>query len=738
MGLIDLKTNLKSLKFGKDKPGGGSSNQPYIQSDIPDKEGILPDSPDFLLRGGLKNPIDAATDVVRLGKYFIDIKSPSGLLFIAKQNLLSRNAVRTEASGLLNEFIYTPLSTLAQAGVNGIGLHFNKQGLNPIPGLPGSIKTYENSILNREFLSTEVSSNRLVSLYRVKIRGTQEASFINGINSFKIDPINLLEYPGGPGSILGIGKTRFKFSSTVPTINNQGKNLTGLGQLEETDRSDIDFKTYVSVASFGEVPQFLINKNNQGKTIIQEPIGLSNKYGEIFGRDLYTDLNKFYPESGSKHYTTKLNTLPGVNGLIYTPGENPTGSSGFMSSNEVKRDILSLSNFEPIALKYNKYFSKGIDDINSFLSLNSYKSSINGNSNNIYYTVNVGSINTAAMAGNLQGYVSDSIPPVTGVYGAATTNASNVDNQITYTLQDIINVKKDDLYSSKLIVQDFRKKLRSRIDDSLIIGSQNNPWNILSDSPNYSGPEAKNIEKRVELGDPGKPLGKNLRSYTEGYDGNGAAASGSYDRITTKPLYYSEGPSSDNTNDLVKFRIAAIDNDSPSNKVYIHFRAFLNNINDSYSSDWNSEKYVGRGENFYNYGGFDRKISLSFTVAAQSKIELIPMYKKLNYLASQLAPDYSKNGYMRGPLVTLTVGGYLYEQPGFITGLTYDMPEESPWEIGINDEGNFDSSVKELSHIIKVSNFSFTPIHNFVPKKADYTNLGSTPFIALSNGISNY
>jgi hypothetical protein len=41
---------------------------------------------------------------------------------------------------------------------------------------------------------------------------------------------------------------------------------------------------------------------------------------------------------------------------------------------------------------------------------------------------------------------------------------------------------------------------------------------------------------------------------------------------------------------------------------------------------------------------------------AQSKQELIPMYKKLNYLASQLTPDYSPSGYMRGPLVKLTVG----------------------------------------------------------------------------------
>ena len=36
MGLVNLTTNLKSLRYGKDKVGGGSSNQPYIKTDIPD------------------------------------------------------------------------------------------------------------------------------------------------------------------------------------------------------------------------------------------------------------------------------------------------------------------------------------------------------------------------------------------------------------------------------------------------------------------------------------------------------------------------------------------------------------------------------------------------------------------------------------------------------------------------------------------------------------------------------
>ena len=292
------------------------------------------------------------------------------------------------------------------------------------------------------------------------------------------------------------------------------------------------------------------------------------------------------------------------------------------------------------------------------------------------------------------------------------------------------------VYQDQPIVNlvDFRARLRNNTNSS-----------ILSKSPNYGsneefGPTNKNIENRVNLGNPGK-RNKNIISYTAGL---GTAL----DKITAKPLYKSMLVDSTDTNDLVKFRIEAINNDNPAERIFIHFRAFLDTFNDNYNADWSSTQYVGRGEKFYNYNSFDRTINLGWTVVAQSKEELIPMYQKLNFLASNLMPDYNKEGYMRGPLVRITVGGYLYSQPGFLTSLVYDVPQESTWEIGINDEGDSDSSVKELSHMIKVT-ATFTPIHTFVPRKQivsyDSTEtgivrgFGPQRYIALSNGDnSNY
>ncbi len=131
---------------------------------------------------------------------------------------------------------------------------------------------------------------------------------------------------------------------------------------------------------------------------------------------------------------------------------------------------------------------------------------------------------------------------------------------------------------------------------------------------------------------------------------------------------------------------------------------------------------------------------MGWTVYAQSKAELIPMYKKLNYLASSLSPDYSSGGYMRGNIVRLTMGGYLYDQPGIITGLSYGIPEESPWEIAIGVNGEEDKSVKQMPHMIQVTGFQFIPIQKFVPAKADSLTNPRQKYIALANsaGSTNY
>lgn len=200
------------------------------------------------------------------------------------------------------------------------------------------------------------------------------------------------------------------------------------------------------------------------------------------------------------------------------------------------------------------------------------------------------------------------------------------------------------------------------------------------------------------------------------------------DLINAYPIYQSS-VATNKLDDLIDFRIGILDNNNPSVKNYMHFRAYIDNLSDNYSAEWENMRYMGRGENFYKYKGFDREINLGWTVAALSRAELIPMYQKLNYLASSLAPDYSSAGYMRGNLISLTVGGWCYEQLGVLMGINYTVPNDSPWDIGRDLSGEVNKNVKQLPQRVQVSGFQFKPIHNFVPKinAIDFAGGGTTP-----------
>jgi hypothetical protein len=144
---------------------------------------------------------------------------------------------------------------------------------------------------------------------------------------------------------------------------------------------------------------------------------------------------------------------------------------------------------------------------------------------------------------------------------------------------------------------------------------------------------------------------------------------------------------------------------------------------------------MGRGEDFYIYEGFTRDISVAFTIYTHSGDEMRPVYKKLNYLMSTFTPDYNSANRMRGNIAYLTVGDYLYRQPGVFTDIKLSGMLDTHWEIGQDtyvsgkdsDGKDVLSNYFELPKHIKV-NLSFKPIHNFLPRRVNSKNI--IPFIS--------
>jgi hypothetical protein len=173
MSLINLKTDLKSLKYGLDRPNLGSSKEPFITKSIPDER--LIGTSDFILRDGALRR--GAEDVSRLTKLFTTF---NGLRFITNTNLLAAQNPRVPGDP---KNIYSPLNTLAQVGVNAIGTHLNLLGVTPfdVPSVNINLGNISFSLGGDKYGTlyknsySQPNSNRLVLLQKSKIG----SAFIN-------------------------------------------------------------------------------------------------------------------------------------------------------------------------------------------------------------------------------------------------------------------------------------------------------------------------------------------------------------------------------------------------------------------------------------------------------------------------------------------------------------------------------------------------------------------------------
>lgn len=227
-------------------------------------------------------------------------------------------------------------------------------------------------------------------------------------------------------------------------------------------------------------------------------------------------------------------------------------------------------------------------------------------------------------------------------------------------------------------------------------------------------------EKRVNLGNPGG----------DPYNGNTTV-----DLINALDVFKSTGNfNKQEVRDLIRFRIEAVNPTSPTNTNVMIFRAFLDTLNDSFNAGYNEFKYNGRGESFYTYDSFNRDINFSFKIAAQSAREMKPLYRKLNYLASNTAPEYNQtSGRMMTPFMRLTIGSYFHRLPGVIKTVGIQWQKDYPWDICIDaPEGGSDAKMFVLPHVLDV-NITYQPIHDFLPQKGIHSPFIIPPKDAFSS-----
>ena len=215
---------------------------------------------------------------------------------------------------------------------------------------------------------------------------------------------------------------------------------------------------------------------------------------------------------------------------------------------------------------------------------------------------------------------------------------------------------------------------------------------------------------------------------------------GGVDRLNKlNPFYYNASANTPweaggkDTKDIIKFAFECMSNDDPDYAVALIFRAFLEGtISDSNTAEYNTFKYLGRGETFRTYQGFDRTIGFGFKAFTQTREEMMPLYTKLNALISQVYPDYSpESKLMRGSVVRLTIGDYIYRMPGFLENVNISIDNtNTPWEIMLL--GAAEGNVAQLPHIVSVS-CTFRPIMDILPSRVTMKN----PLPSLIGNVAN-
>jgi len=686
MSLLNLKTDLKSLRYGQDQPGGGNSRQPYIQTDINTVDtptpliradfptffgGSLPINVDInlnqlrltkfddkLVRGGIIGALNASVvDTLRIGKFFLDF--PKGPLFIAKQvglqltnprlevpknpaNIAAgspSNALSIGTNGLLQPTrIYNlGINTIAQIPANAFGIHFNRHGILPIQSDASkyeAIVTANNDTFN---LNDPSKNNRLVLLSRKFQLGDRQANKPIGAAA---DRINQITSAIGAFTGLSIPQLNKPIDNVIDDYIGGPGSVYGIGKtlIKRTSNTEDGFKINLLTQFSRDYAGKTRDSKGSPQSIILKSTfdyGLSNRTQSTLASRSFTDL----PNQISTPSASLFNNIASDKDKQHARDNN-------LPKLENKNDLVANG-----PSSYSG--SQEVAGLNALSSLN------------LVYTGSTPSYS------NIKSAVDKlTSPNNVGIYATLINGQKN--------LERLPNSTSNPTYMNGYGEEKFTVSL---------------PWNKAT------------REIRVGSGR------KDEINLTPIFDGN--------------KYFGDDVTGTHNIRDLVKFRIQAVDTNNPDSGRWMVFRAYLTDLSDDTSSEWTDVKYAGRGDKFYIYTGFTRKMNIGFKIAALSVEEMQFIYQKLNFLMSNTMPDYS-NELMRGPLVRMTVGNWIDSQLGILNQVSIKPDKESSWEIALDEpEGGTKQLI--LPHVLDVT-LGFTPIgsetarNNFISSKSETTS----------------
>lgn len=152
----------------------------------------------------------------------------------------------------------------------------------------------------------------------------------------------------------------------------------------------------------------------------------------------------------------------------------------------------------------------------------------------------------------------------------------------------------------------------------------------------------------------------------------------------------------------------------------VRFRAFIKDLVETSTPQYQPLQYIGRIEKFINYTGVQREISFKLAVLAYSNDELETVWRRINFLTGLTFPYGFTRGIMQPNIVRISIGNVYVNQPGYITSLTTNFNEPA---------GSWD--IDEQVPIGAMVDMRFNLIENA-------TKVSNSPFYGITHGADGF
>lgn len=137
--------------------------------------------------------------------------------------------------------------------------------------------------------------------------------------------------------------------------------------------------------------------------------------------------------------------------------------------------------------------------------------------------------------------------------------------------------------------------------------------------------------------------------------------------------------------DLVELKFWSV-----AKQAAVNFRATITGITETVSPTWDTQKFVGNPFNFYTYSNIERSVNFAFKIYALNADELKACWQKINFLTNLTYPQgYAGNIAVIPPFIRFTLGSMHVNKEAFISDLSYEIPDDAPWETGEDGMGEY-------------------------------------------------